>query len=87
LITYIISLIIEWSVLYANNEKYVGEMMVGFQAHCVSGTFKYDSGVVYKGGWRDGVRHGRGVMYHASGDVENDEWVDGVTKSLMKLLS
>ena len=78
---------IEWSVLYANNEKYVGEMMVGFQAHCVSGTFKYDSGDVYKGGWRDGVRHGRGVMYHASGDVENDEWVDGVTKSLMKLLS
>jgi hypothetical protein len=78
---------VEWLLVYSNSEKYVGECAEKFQPECKSGTFKYASGDVYKGGWRDGVRHGRGVMYHSSGDVEEDEWVDGVTKSLMALLS
>ena len=78
---------VEWSLVYSSGEKYVGECAENFQPESKGGTFKYVSGDVYKGGWRDGVRHGKGIMYHSSGDVEEDEWVDGVTKSLMALLS
>ena len=80
----------EWTLHYiSNSEKYVGECVKDFQPNTFSrdGTFKYASGDVFKGGFMNGVRHGKGVMYHSSGDVEEDVWIDGVTESLMKLLT
>ena len=81
---------VEWTICYANQEKYVGTCCdrkgCEFQPEG-SGTYKYSTGDVFIGDWHEGVRHGKGVMYHASGDVEETEWVNGVTLSLMSLLT
>ena len=77
----------EWTICYKlENEKYVGPCDDDYSPHGV-GTFKYASGDLYKGSFLNGARHGKGIMYHASGDVEETVWIDGVTESLMSLLT
>ena len=37
----------------------------------------WSNGFVYKGFWKDDVRHGIGEMIYADGNKYNGEWIDG----------
>ena len=47
--------------------------------NCTDGTgsFRYDSGATYSGGWRGGRRHGQGTFTFTNGFAFVGDWVDG----------
>lgn len=43
----------------------------------VQGTFVWATGSRYKGGWRNGLQHGKGCFKWKHGDWYEGDWVDG----------
>ena len=44
------------------------------------GKKEYPDGATYEGGWKEGRKHGEGVLTEADGTVTEGEWVDGELK-------
>jgi len=42
------------------------------------GSYTWESGANYQGGWRQGVMHGTGIMTYSNGDSYVGGWEDGV---------
>ena len=61
-----------------SNGVYTGELKA-FLRHG-QGTYKYNSGASYSGGWQNSLRHGTGVTITKEGVKTTDEWKKGKKK-------
>ncbi|OQR81382.1 hypothetical protein THRCLA_11784 [Thraustotheca clavata] len=61
-----------WSILYANGDKFNGEIQQG--RPWGNGTCRYANGSVYTGEWVDGLRQGRGLFVDNDGTTFDGEW-------------
>mmetsp|Transcript_401 Transcript_401/g.1562 ORF Transcript_401/g.1562 Transcript_401/m.1562 type:complete len:474 (+) Transcript_401:1-1422(+) len=61
--------------VYKCGDRYVGEWRAG-KPHGFGECVFFANGCVYRGGWRHGGYHGKGVYTYANGDTFDGVWVD-----------